>query len=86
MKISLPPHAEESTVSAMHPSIAAKGAGGSAKSQHVEMPQKEKKKESPFVFSVDVLTAALTLPVTERTPTRISMHLKEKYKVHYLLL
>ena len=84
MKISLPPHSEEPATPVVHPSLSAKGPGGSAKGSsaaHVEMPAKEKKKESPFAFSVDVLTSAITLPVTERTPARISMHLKEKYKV-----
>src|SRR5262245_1284096 len=84
MKISLPPHSEEPAPPAVHPSLSAKGPGGSAKgttAAHVDMPVKEKKKESPFVFSIDVLTSAISLPVTERTPARISMHLKEKYKV-----
>lgn len=82
MKISLPAPSEEPAPVA-HPSLSAKGAGGSAKGSggHVDMPVKEKKKESPFAFSIDILTSAITLPVTERTPARISMHLKEKYKV-----
>lgn len=85
MKITLPPHVVDDPPPALHPSLSAKGAaGGSAKGTHVvEMPQKEKKKESPFVFSIDVLTSTISLPVTERTPARISMHLKEKYKVRF---